>query len=137
MKYLLDTNVLSEIRKPGADAKVKAFVNSLAEEDIFISVLSIGEIGYGIEKLPAGAKKTDLLIWLTQKLPERFSKRIIPIDLDIMAEWGRLRAQEAKTLAVVDSLIAATALARRLAIVTRNTKDFEKLEGLILINPWL
>ena len=136
MKYLLDTNVLSEIRKPNGNARVKTFVNSLREEDIFISVISIGEIGYGIEKLPAGPKKTELIIWLTQKLPERFGNRIISLDADIMAEWGKLHAQTAKTLPVFDSLIAASAITRRLTIVTRNTKDFDKIKGLNLLNPW-
>ena len=135
MKYLLDTNVLSEIRKPQGHTGVKAFVNSLREEDIFISVLSIGEIGFGIEKLPPGSKKTELSVWLDQKLPERFGSRIITLDVDIMAEWGRLTANS-RTLPVFDSLIAASALARRLTIVTRNSKDFEDIEGLLLYNPW-
>ena len=135
MKYLLDTNVLSEIRKPQGHTGVKAFVNSLREEDIFISVLSIGEIAFGIEKLPPGPKKAELSIWLDQKLPERFGSRIITLDVDIMAEWGRLTAKS-RTLPVFDSLIAASALARRLTIVTRNNKDFEDIEGLLLYNPW-
>jgi len=137
VKCLLDTNVLSEIRKLYGDERVKNFVNSLREEDVYISVLSIGEIGFGIEKLPAGPKKTELLIWLTQKLPERFGGRIIPLDTNIMAEWGRLQARTAKTLPVFDSLIAASALARNLTVVTRNTKDFENIEGLDLLNPWV
>ena len=135
MKYLLDTNILSEIRKPNGRAEVKAFVNSLREEDIYISVLSIGEIAFGIEKLPEGPKKTELYIWLTQKLPERFANRVIPLDVDIMAEWGRLQAKT-KALPVFDSLIAASALARRLTVVTRNIKDFERIEGIILLNPF-
>jgi len=136
MKYLLDTNVLSEIRKANGHAEVKSFVDNLREEDIFISALSIGETCYGIEKLPAGPKKTELLGWFTQKLPERFGNRIIALDTDIMMEWGRLQARTPKTLPVFDSLIAATALARRLTIVTRNTKDFENIEGLLYHNPW-
>jgi predicted nucleic acid-binding protein len=136
VKYLLDTNVLSEIRKPRGHTGVKVFVNCLREEDIFISVLSIGEICFGIEKLPAGPKKTELYIWLTQKLPDRFGKRIIDVDRNIMAEWGRLQARVRETLSVVDSLIAASALAHRLTIVTRNIRDFEKIEGIILLNPW-
>ena len=136
MKYLLDTNVLSEIRKPNGHAWVKAFVNNLREEDIYISVLSIGEICFGMEKLPTGPKKTELLIWLTQKLPERFGKRIIALDTGIMTEWGRLQAQTRKTLPVFDSLIAATALSRRFTVVTRNVSDFEAVQGINLINPW-
>ena len=136
MKYLLDTNVLSEIRKPNGHSGVKAFVESLREEDIFISVISVGEIVFGIEKLPAGSKKTELLNWFTQKLPERFGKRIIALDTEIMVEWGRLQAQAPKTLPVFDSLIAASALIRRLTVVTRNIKDFEKIEGIMLLDPW-
>jgi predicted nucleic acid-binding protein len=136
VKYLLDTNVLSEIRKPNGHSGVKAFVTSLREEDVFISVLSVGEISFGIEKLPAGQKKSELLDWLAQKLPERFGKRIIALDTGIMIEWARLQAQSLKTLPVFDSLIAASALVRRLTIVTRNIKDFERIEGVMLINPW-
>ena len=136
MKYLLDTNVLSEIRKPNGHYGVKEFVGSLREEDIFISVLSIGEIGVGIEKLPAGSKKTELFNWFTQSFQERFGKRIIVLDAEIMIEWARLQVRTAKTLPVFDSLIAATALARRLMVVTRNTKDFENIEGIMLLNPW-
>jgi len=136
MKYLLDTNVLSEIRKAHGHADVKSFVANLLEEDIFISVLSIGEIYYSIEKLPDGPKKTELLLWLTQKLPLRFGKRVLSLDNETMMEWGRLQARIQKTLPVFDSLIAATALARRLTVVTRNTKDFEDIAGLILFNPW-
>ena len=136
MKYLLDTNVLSEIFKPRGNIKVKAFVNAIREEDVFISALSIGELCYGVEKLAPGPKKTESQIWLTQKLPERFGKRIIPLDTDCMAEWGCLQARAGKTLPAFDSLMAATALARRLTVVTRNTKDFERIEGLKVINPW-
>ena len=135
MNYLLDTNVLSEIRKKIGHEGVKAFVNSLREEDIYISVLSYGEISFGVEKLPGGPKKTELLIWLTQQLPERFGNRTINLDVDIMAEWGRLQAQT-PNLPVFDSLIAATALARRLTVVTRNIRDFERVQGLLLLNPW-
>ena len=136
MKYLLDTNVLSEIRKPNGNKGVKAFVESLREEDIYISVLSVGEIVFGIEKLPAGYKKNELLNWFTKSFTERFGKRIIVLDTEIMIVWARLQAQAQKTMPVFDSLIAASAIARKLTIVTRNTKDFENIEGVMPINPW-
>ena len=136
MKYLLDTNVLSEIRKTHGHAGVKSFVSNLKEEDIYICALSLGEIYYGIEKLPETPKKTELLDWFIQKLPLRFEKRILALDTDIMTEWGRLQARTGRSLPVFDSLIAAAALARRMTLVTRNTKDFENIEGLILLNPW-
>ena len=134
-RYLLDTNVLSEIRKPRGHAGVKTFVNSIREEDLFISVLSVGEISYSIEKFQAGPKKTELALWLTQKLSVRFGSRIIPLDTEIMIEWGRIQART-KNLPVIDSLIAATALARRFTVVTRNVKDFKMIEGIGLYNPW-
>ena len=136
MKYLLDTNVLSEIRKAHGNNEVKTFVSSLREEDIFISVISIGEISFGLEKLPDEPKRTELNIWLAKDLQERFGNRIIPLDIHIMSEWGRLRARTGRTLAVIDSLIAATALAHRLVLVTRNTRDFQSIEGIELYNPW-
>ena len=137
MKYLLDTNIISEIRKARGNTGVKNFVNSLQEEDIFISAISVGEIACGIEKLPPGQKKTELLLWLGQKLPAFFGNRIISLDTEIMTEWGILQGRTKQTLPVFDSLIAATALARSLTIVSRNTRDFEKIPGLKLLNPWL
>jgi len=137
VKYLLDTNVLSEIRKKNGNKSVKNFVSSLREEDIYISVFSIGEICYGIEKLPDGPKKTELLVWLTQELPERFGYRIIVPNTDIMAEWGKLQARSAETIPFMDSLIAASALNRRLTVVTRNTRDFENIAGIEVLNPWI
>jgi len=136
VKYLLDTNVLSEIPKLTGDAGVKAFINSLPEESLFISAITIGEISFGIEKLPEGAKKTELSLWFTQKLPLRFGNRIIPLDTEIMTEWGRLMAGSVKTMPVFDSLIAASAMVRRLALLTRSIKDFKSIKGLMLLNPW-
>jgi predicted nucleic acid-binding protein len=135
VKYLLDTNVLSEIRKSNGNAAVKAFVSKIRDDDIYISAISIGEICHGIEKLPEGPKKTELSIWLGQNLKERFHGKIISLDANIMMEWGRLQARS-RTLPLFDSLIAASALAHRFTIVTRNIKDFDKIEGLLLLNPW-
>jgi predicted nucleic acid-binding protein len=136
MKYLLDTNVLSEIRKSNCNPRVKNFMDAIALDDMFISILSIGEIAYGIEKLPDGNKKTALSLWLSNEMPRQFENRIIPIALDEILEWGRLRAGAAKTPSPIDCLIAATALAHRLTLLTRNTRDFALLEGLRLVNPW-
>jgi predicted nucleic acid-binding protein len=136
VKYLADTNVLSEIRKPNGDAGVKTFIDSLAEESIFISVLSIGEIAYGMEKLPAGKRKNEFDVWLNHSLPERFGSRILSLDQEILLEWGKLRAAAGRTLPVIDSLFAATALVRRLIILTRNVGDFPPIPGLSLVNPW-
>ncbi|MDR1248361.1 MAG: type II toxin-antitoxin system VapC family toxin [Treponema sp.] len=136
MKCFLDTNVLSEIRKYNCDPRVKNYMDMIPLDDIFISVLSIGEIAYGIEKLPEGNKKTALSLWLNNQMPRQFENRIIPLGIDEMLEWGKLRAGAAKTPSPIDCLIAATALVHRLTLLTRNTRDFAVLAGLSLINPW-
>jgi predicted nucleic acid-binding protein len=135
VKYLLDTNVISEMEKPGANPKVKAFLNNLPAEDLLISVLSMGEITFGIEQLAPGRKKDDLRGWF-QRVVNWFENRTVFLDQEAMLEWGRLRARTKRSLPVIDSLLAASALSRRLTILTRNTKDFEGIEGLSLLNPW-
>ena len=136
MKYLLDTNIISELKKSTCNPKVKSFTDKIPWEDIFITTISIGEISYGIEKLPAGKKKHELTVWLYTKIPEWFKERIISLDIDTMAEWGRICAGTKRTLPVIDSLIASAAITHHMTLVTRNTKDFENIEGIMLINPW-
>jgi len=136
VKYLLDTNIISELKKSNCNSKVKSFTNKIPLENIFICVVSIGEISFGIERLPPGKKKHDLLIWLHTKIPEWFSGRIISLDMDTMAEWGRICAMTKRTLPVLDSLIASAVITHHMTLVTGNTKDFEDIEGIKLINPW-
>jgi len=136
VKYLLDTNIISEMQKPLCNPKVKGFIDGLAGEDLYICSITIGEICYGIEKLPASKKKHELAVWLYSKLPEWFSGRVISLDTDVMTEWGRIRANTCRTTPVVDTMIASAAITHHLTLVTRNTKDFEGIEGLMMINPW-
>ena len=136
MKYLLDTNVLSEMRKPDCNPKVKAFTDDIPFDDMYICVVSIGELCYGVEKLPPSKKKHELAIWLYTKLPEWFNGRIINLDTDTMAEWGRIRARAVRTMPVIDMLIASAVLTHHMTLVTRNIKDFEDIEGIMLVNPW-
>jgi len=136
VKYLLDTNILSEMQKAQRNAKVKSFIEMIPSEDMYICAITIGELCYGIEKLPAGKKKHNLLLWLHTKLSEWFSGRIIPLDTDVLAEWGNIRAHAPRTIPVVDSLIASAAICHHMTLVTRNTKDFEGIEGILLLNPW-
>jgi predicted nucleic acid-binding protein len=124
------------MRKSNCNPKVKAFTDGLDPEDMYISSISIGEISYGMEKLPAGKKKHDLAIWLYSKLPEWFNQRIIFLDTDAMTEWGRIRAHADRTMPVVDMMIAAAAITHHMTLVTRNIKDFDDVEGIMLINPW-
>jgi predicted nucleic acid-binding protein len=130
LKYLLDTNVLSEIRKPNRNPKVYEFVEKIRQIDLFISVISIGEIVFGMEKL------TELSLWLNGEILQRFENSIISVDTEVVVEWGKLCARAGRTLPYNDSLIAATALAHRLTLLTRNTRDFAAVDGLRLINPW-
>jgi predicted nucleic acid-binding protein len=136
VKYLLDTNVLSEMQKSNCNPGVENFTDKILLEDMVISVISIGEIAFGMEKLPEGKKKSTLSHWLNNQIPQQFEDRIINIDTDVMMEWGRICARAKKTLSPIDSLIAATVLAHRMTLVTRNTRDFTAVEGLSLINPW-
>jgi predicted nucleic acid-binding protein len=136
VKYLLDTNVLSELKKPNPNPRVKAFIEAIPDDDILISAVSVGEIFFGIEKLPEGNKKADLSLWFYHEILGVNENHILPLVTDAMLEWARLRAKAKQTLSPNDSLIAATTLTHRLTLVTRNTRDFAAVEGLNLLNPW-
>jgi predicted nucleic acid-binding protein len=135
MKYLLDTNVLSELKKPKSEKRVVNFINSLSSEEVFISCISIGEIKHGITICKDKNKAKDLDLWFEKYLISELKNQIINIDPEIMREWGSLVAK-IKNLPILDSLIAATCLAYKLHLVTRNIKDFEKINELKIINPW-
>ncbi len=137
MKYLLDTCVFSELVKPRPETSVTRWLASIPSDAIFLSVLVIGEIGKGIEKLPDSKKKIRLTLWLNTLLDD-YQDRIIPLDLPAAESWGAMqaRAEEAGTpMGTIDGLIAATASARHLMLVTRNTSDFAP-SHLPLIIPW-
>ena len=136
MKYMLDTNVISELQKSNCNQNVRLFAQEIHWEDLYLSVITIGELCYGVEKLPAGKKKHELSVWLYTKLPEWFNRRIIEIDTEVIIEWGKIRARTERQIPVADSLIAATAITNNIFLVTRNTKDFDDIEGINLLNPW-
>jgi predicted nucleic acid-binding protein len=136
VNYLADTNLVSELRKSNCPSHVRAFMNTLPERSVYISVITMGEIKYGLERLPPSKKKTEIANWLDGELSVLYSGRIIHIDIDIALEWGDLRARNDRTLPFLDSLLAATALSKGLTLLTRNTKDFDGIEGLSLVNPW-
>jgi len=136
MSYLVDTNVLSELRKKQrCDANVAAWLASVRPDELFVSVLSLGEIRRGIELLnrrdPASAGVLDK--WLAG-LEAHYSDRILPITAAIADRWGRLSPD--KPLPVSDGLIAASCIEHRLTIVTRNTDDFLR-SGVSTFNPFL
>lgn len=135
MTYLIDTNVLSETIKDKPNPNVIQWFKSVPSDELYISVLVLGEIKQGIEKLQNSKKKTILVNWLDHSLVTWFGSNILPISREIAERWGYINGTHKKSLAAIDTLIAATALTHNLKLVTRNNKDFPVL-GLELINPF-
>jgi toxin FitB len=136
--YLLDTNVISEMVKLRPEAKVVSWVQTTSEELLYLSVLTIGEIRKGIDSLPRSNKRGLLESWLAKDLVLRFAGRILQVNLDIAERWGLISARAkiaGAPLAVIDGLMAATALHHNLTFVTRNTKDV-RVAGISMLNPW-
>jgi len=138
MKYLLDTCVISELVSKTPNPHVVEFVDSLEPDNVFLSVITIGEIVKGIEKLPTSKRKRELHTWLQEDLLIRFDGMIFSLDTNILMEWGKLTAQvEAvgRPIPAIDSLIAATVRTYELTLITRNVSDFEGT-GIEISNPW-
>ena len=136
MSYLIDTNVISELVKPKPDKNVVKWMSCVPDTSLYLSVLTLGELRKGIEKIHEQVKKEKLRIWLEHELPDWFGDRFLSIDNDVAQRWGRLLAQNKNPVSAIDSLIAATALHFDLALVTRNTIDFKLFHELQIINPW-
>jgi predicted nucleic acid-binding protein len=136
LSYLIDTNVLSELRRRDPDAKVVRWMSERPASTLYLSVLTLGELRKGIEGLPEGERKRRLLDWLEVELPAFFAGRILPVDATVADRWGRLVAQAGRPLPAIDSLLAATALTHGLTLITRNLKDFQHPD-LPVLDPWL
>lgn len=138
MAFLLDTCLLSEFMKPRPDAGVIEWLGGALDADLFISVLTLGELRKGIERLAAGKKRASLQGEYTL-IRSRFSSRVLPIDSGVAERWGDLSAaalSAGRHLHPVDGLIAATALEARYILVTRNVADFDGTRVPIM-NPWV
>lgn len=134
MSFLLDTNVLSEIRKPNADANVRKWFASVHDSELYISVLVVGEIRQGLERLRRRDRRQAAVYesWLAA-LQLRYRERIVPISSEIAEEWGRLNVPD--PLGVIDGLMAATAKVAGLTLVTRNTTHVART-GVALLDPF-
>src|SRR5258706_620751 len=138
MKWLLDTCVVSEFAKPAPEPRVVQWLHQQPYADLALSVLTIGEIEKGIQKLSESPKKNRLLSWLETDVMSRFEDRVLDVDIAVAKRWAHIDAEsvsKGRPLAVIDGLIAATGLVHQLTLVTRDTPDMEAT-GVPLFNPW-
>lgn len=138
MKYLLDTCVISELIKPQPNPQMLAWAQNINENQLYLSVLTFGELQKGIEKAADSAKRNKLQAWVNHDLRQRFESRIIPITLEISTRWGMIQGMAEKSgkfMPVIDGLMAATGLVSHCIVVTRNIADMEA-SGVDLLNPW-
>lgn len=135
MSYLIDTNVLSELKRKTPDPRVMDWFVRRSASALYVSVLTLGELRKGIDGMPDERRRLNFLDWLENEVPLYFNGRVLPIDAAVADRWGRLQAAQKRPLPVVDSLLAATALEHDLVLITRNTKDFVGLP-VELFNPW-
>jgi predicted nucleic acid-binding protein len=136
--WLLDTNVISELRRPKANRNVVAFVASQGLASLFISTVTVAEIRFGIERVADASRRADLTDWLTNKVRPMFEQRVLPVSEDVMLKW-RLMVEDGRkaghTFSQPDLLIAATAAHFGLTVVTRDLADFERAR-VACLNPW-
>jgi toxin FitB len=137
MNFLLDTNAVSEWVKPRPNAGLIRWMESADEDRIFLSVISLAELRYGVERMSAGARRSRLEEWLREQLPLRFEGRILSVDHNVAEAWGRIVSRSealGRPMSVMDAFLSATAEIHRLTLVTRNVSDFPTLKA--IVNPW-
>jgi toxin FitB len=137
--WLLDTNILSELRRPKPERKVLAFIAAQPLELLYISAVTLAEIRFGIELLPNVARRSDLNQWLAHKVRPMFEQRVLAVTEDIMFKW-RLLVEEGRkvghTFSQPDLIIAATAHHHGLTIVSRDTEEYV-MARVAVFNPWV
>jgi len=136
--WLLDTNILSELRRPKPERKVLAFVASQPLELLYVSAVTFAEIRFGIELVTDAGRRVELNDWLAHKVRPMFEQRVLPINEDIMFKWRVLVEDGRKagyTFSQPDLIIAATALHHGLTVVSRDVSDYQKARAPIM-NPW-
>ena len=137
--WLLDTNVLSELRRPKPDRKVVAFISAQPLELLYVSAVTLAEIRLGIEVVTDATKRAELNDWLAHKVRPMFEQRVLPVTEEIMFKW-RLLVEDGRkagyTFSQPDLIIAATALHHGLTVVTRDVSDYERVRAPVF-NPWV
>jgi toxin FitB len=137
--WLLDTNVISELRKPRPSARVRRFIAGQRLDDLFISTVTLAEIRFGIETLADPVRRAELNDWLLHRVRPMFEQRMLEVSEDVMFKW-RLLVEDGRklghTFSQPDLIIAATALQHGLTVVTRDTGDYQRAR-VPLFNPWL
>ena len=137
MRFLLDTNAVSEWVKPRPNPGLIGWSESADEDGIFISVVSLAELRNGVERLVEGNRRHRLEQWLKHELPLRFESRILPIDTEVAEAWGRTVSRNeaaGRPIGAMDAFLAATAETHQLTLVTRNISHFPLLKA--VLNPW-
>jgi len=137
--WLLDTNIISELRRPKPEPKVTTFIRSQPLERLFVSIVTFAEIRFGIEQLPHATRRSDLNDWLAHKVRPMFEQRVLAISEDVMFKW-RLLAEDGRkaghTFSQPDLIIAATAQHHGLTVVSRDTKEYLAAR-VDVFNPWV
>ncbi len=137
-RWLLDTNVLSELRRPRPEPKVVAFVAAKALESLFVSVVTFAEIRFGVERVADAGKRAELRNWLDGALRPMFEQRTLPVSEEVMFRWRLLVEAGCKlrhTFSQPDLIIAATGLCYGLTVVTRDVREFEMARAPV-VDPW-
>ena len=137
MNFLLDTNAVSEWVKPRPNAGLIRWMEAADEDRVFLSVITLAELRYGVERMAIGARRSRLEQWLRDELPVRFEGRILYVDDNVAEAWGRTVSRcemLGRSVGAMDAFLSATAEVHRLTLVTRNVSDFPLLKA--VVNPW-
>jgi predicted nucleic acid-binding protein len=138
MPWLLDTNVMSELRRPRPERKVVGFIAQCPLDSLYISSVTLAEIRFGIELVGEPDRRAELGLWLAHTVRPMFDRRVLPVTEDIMFRW-RIMVETGRktghTFSQPDLIIAATAIEHNLTVITRDRSDYDKA-GATVINPW-
>jgi toxin FitB len=137
VSFLLDTNAISEWQKPRPNPGVTAWMASVDEDELFLSVVTLAELRYGVERMAAGGRRRRYEQWLGHELPLRFEGRVLSVNPGIADAWGRMVARCAsvgRPISAIDGFLAATAEVHGLTLITRNVQHFTVLQT--ILNPW-